>query len=247
MMTLFAAICDDEKRVSAELESTLMEIFAKLHITYEIDVFFTGEELCARMENGANYNLVFLDIEFARNAINGVEAGRLIREAHHNNLVSIVYISWEMKYSMQLFDIRPLNFLIKPLSYEKLEQVVRTYLKIAGLWSCDFTYNIGHDIYKVQMKDIVYVESVKRKLIINLADGRKDEFYGSLKDVYQEHLQKCDFLFIHASYAVNYDFIETIKYNELILSNGFTALPISQNKRKEVRETYYSIMERRRV
>jgi len=246
-MTLFVAICDDEKRIGAELESILIEIFGKLNINYEIDVYFTGEELCAKMENGAHYNLIFLDIEFAQNAINGVEVGRLIREAHHNNMVSIVYISWEMKYSMQLFDIRPLNFLIKPLNYEKIEKIVRTYLKIAGLWLGDFTYNIGHDTFKVQIKDIIYLESVKRKLILYLADGSEIEFYGTLKEVYQEQLLKFDFLLIHASYAVNYDYIATIKYNELILANGVTSLPISQHKRKEVREVYYSITERRRV
>jgi len=34
------------------------------------------------MENGAIYNLIFMDIEFAKNAINGVEVGRLIRGAY---------------------------------------------------------------------------------------------------------------------------------------------------------------------
>lgn len=246
-MTLFVAICDDERKIGAELESVLMEILGKININYEIDVYFTGEELFTKMENGAHYNLIFLDIEFARNAINGVEVGRLIREVHHNNMVSIVYISWEMKYSMELFDIRPLNFLIKPLNDVKIEQVVRTYLKIAELWSGDFTYKIGHDIFKVQVKDIIYLESTKRKLTLYLADGRKEEFYGTLKEVYQEQLQKFDFLFIHASYVVNYDYIASVKYNELILTNSATSLPISQHKRKEVREAYYSIMERRMV
>lgn len=147
---------------------------------------------------------------------------------------------------MQLFDIRPLNFLIKPLNYEKIEQVVRTYLKITGLWSGYFTYRIGHDTFKVQIKDIIYLESTKRKLIMYLADGRNEEFYGTLKDVYREQLQAFDFLLIHASYVVNYDYITAIKYDELILKGGLT-LPISQHRRKEVREIYYDITERRMV
>jgi DNA-binding LytR/AlgR family response regulator len=246
-MTLFVAICDDERRIGAELERSIMDILGKMNVKCEIDVYFTGEELCSKMEAGAHYNLIFLDIEFAKNAINGVEVGRLIRKAHHNNMVSIVYISWEMKYSMQLFDIRPLHFLLKPLDYEKVEEVIRTYLELAGLWSGEFTYKVGHDTYKVQIKDIVYLQSAKRKLIIYLAAGKREEFYGTLKEVYQEQLQRFDFLFVHASYVVNYDYIAAVKYDELILMDGITSLPISRHKRKEVTEGYCTITERRRA
>jgi len=246
-MALFVAICDDEKKICAELESALIDIFHKQNIKYEIDVYFTGEELCAKMENGAHYNLIFLDIEFAKNAINGIEVGKHIREAHRNEMVAIVYISWEMKYSMKLFDVRPFHFLIKPLDYQRVEQVLKTYLSISKLWSRDFAYKIGHDTYKVYIRDIVYVQSVKRKLILHLADGRSQEFYGTLKDVYQEQLQGFDFLFIHAAYVVNYDYIAAVKYDELVLTNSTTPLPISQPRRKEVREAYYLIMEKRRA
>jgi len=246
-MVLFVAICDDEKRINAELERALIDMLDKQNIKYEIDAYYTGEELCAKMEEGAYYDLIFLDIEFAKNAIDGVEVGKLIRETYHNDLTSIVYISWEMKYSMQLFDIRPINFLLKPLDYAKVEQTIITYLKIAGLWAGEFSYKIGHSTHKVQVKNIVYLQSDKRKLILHLSDGRKEEFYGTLKDVYQEQLQRFDFLFIHASCVVNYDYIAVAKYDEMFLIDGITSLPISQPKRKEVKEAYYEIMEKRGV
>jgi len=245
-MALFVAICDDEKRIDAELECALIDMLGKQNIKYEIDVYYTGEELCVKMEGGAHYNLIFLDIEFAQNAINGVEVGRLIRETYRNDLTSIVYISWEMKYSMQLFDIRPLNFLIKPLDYVKVDQIILTYLRIAGLWTGEFSYKIGHNTHKVQIKDIIYLQSDKRKLFLHLADGRKEEFYGMLKEVYQKQLQRFDFIFIHASCVVNYDYIAVAKYDEMILIDG-TTLPISQPKRKEVKEAYYDITERRGI
>jgi len=246
-MTLFIAICDDEKKVCAELENVLMDILDKRNINYEIDIYFAGETLCDKMENGAIYNLIFLDIGFAKNAINGVEVGKLIREAHRNNIVSIVYISWEMKYSMQLFAIRPLDFLIKPLDYEKIENIINIYLDISGVGVKYFTYKVGHDTFKVQLKDIVYVQSIKRKLILHLADGREEEFYGSIREVYQEQLQKFDFLFIHASYVVNYDYIAAIKLDKLTLTIDAEPLPISQRKRSEIREAYCDILDRRVV
>ena len=246
-MSLFIAVCDDEKRIGAELETALMDILGSLNIKYEIDVYFTGEELCSRLEAGAHYNLIFLDIEFAANAINGVEVGKFIREKHRDNMTSIVYISWEQKYSMQLFDIRPLSFLIKPLEYKKVEQVIQTYLETEGLWAEDFTYKIGHDIFKVKIRDILYLQSVRRKIILHFANGKKEEFYGTLKTIYQEQLQRFDFLFIHSAYVVNFDYVESIKYNELTLAGSKTPLPISQHRRKEVREKCLEIMKKRRA
>ena len=241
------AICDDEKKICAELECALIDIFGKLQTKHEIDVFITGEELCQKIEAGAHYDLIFLDIEFAKDKINGVEVGRLIRDTYQNNIVSIVYISWEKSYALQLFEIHPLNFLIKPLEYDAVEKVIRKYLKIYRVWSEVFTYKFGHDVFKVQVKDIVYLESVKRKLVIHLSDGRKEEFYGTLKEVYQEQFQRLDFLFIHSAYIVNYDYIAVLRHNELLLTDSMISLPISQHKRKEVKETYYTITEKRRV
>lgn len=244
---VMVAICDDDMAIGAELERALIDIFGSMQVAHEIDMFFTGEELCRRMEAGAHYDLIFLDIEFAKDEINGVEVGRLIREAQQNNMVSIVYISRVRDYAFQLFEIRPLNFLIKPLEHSAVEKTVRTYLNVAGLWSGEFSYSIGRDTFKVKVKDIMYIESRDRKLIVYLADGKTDEFYGSIKEVYHEQLKRYDFLFIHASYVVNYDFITAMRYDQLFLQDKVTPLPISQGRRNEIRELYYSIMKRRRV
>ena len=241
------AICDNEIDTGAELERTLTDIFNTLNVKYEIDIYFAGGELCRHMETGAHYDLIYLDIEFAKTEIDGVEVGRRIRDIYQNNIVSIVYISWEKKYSMQLFEIRPLNFLVKPLTHDKIEHTVKTYLKIAGLVSGEFTYKKGHDTFKAQIKEIIYLENNGRKVTVHLTDGRKDEFYGSLKEIYNEQLQKFDFMFIHASYVVNYDYITAVKYNQLFLADSVTPLPISPNRRDEVRGHYLEIMKRRRV
>jgi len=245
-MTLFIAICDDDKRIGAELEATIETILDKQCINYKIDVYFTGEELCKKMEQGTYYNLIFLDIEFAQNAINGVMVGKIIRDEHHNEMVDIVYISWKTKYIIELFANRPFDFLQKPLDNDKIEPVLQKYIKLSGLWAEDFTYKIGHDTYKVQIKDIVYLQAVKRKIVLHLADGRKDEFYGTLKEVYKNQLQMHDFIFIHAAYVVNYDHIAVIKYDQISLTADGGALPISPQKRKDARDKYFTITERRR-
>jgi len=245
-MSLHIAICDDEKKQTAELEKTLISILDNQTLDYEISIFHTGEALCKSMENGMVYHLIFLDIAFAKGAINGVEVGKLIRNTYRNNLVSIVYMSWEMQYSMQLFEIRPFNFLIKPLDPSRIKDVVLTYLQIAETRRGDFTYKIGHSTCKTQAKDIVYFKSQGRKVIMFLADGSNVEFYGNLKGVYQQ-LQLYDFISIHASYLVNYDYIAGMTADKLALTTGMESLPISKTKSMDVREAYVAIMDKRRV
>jgi len=244
---IMVAVCDDDKVVGAELERALIDIFGNMQLAHEIDVFFNGEELCRHMEAGAHYDLIFLDIEFSKNEINGVKVGRLIRETWQNNMVSIVYISHEKDYAFQLFEIRPLNFLVKPLEHCEIEKTIKTYLKIAGLWSGEFFYSVGRDTFKIKIKDILFIESRNKKLILYLADGETTEFYGSIKEVYHEQLRKYDFLFIHASYAVNFEYISAIRYSQLFVSDITAPLPISQGRRNEIRQQYCEIMKRRRV
>jgi len=242
---LHIAICDDETNICAELERSLLSILSKLSVKHEIDVFFSGEDLHRKMKAGIHYDLIFLDIEFKKSNSSGIDIGRIIRDVHQNHLASIVYISWENKYAMQLFDVQPFNFLVKPLEHSKIEEVIGKYLKIAGLWSGEFSYKIGHDNFKVPIVDVAYLESSGRKLIIHLANGRHEEFYGSLKAAYDEQLKKFDFLFIHNSYIVNYDFIIALKFDEVVLANITTPLPISRRRRNQVRESYFKIMKKR--
>ena len=239
------AICDDENTIVAELETALIDVLDTLQVRYEIDVYFSGESLLKAIEFGTQYEILFLDIEFGKEKLNGVDIGKRLRECQRDDRTAIVYISWEMKYAMELFDIRPWHFLIKPLKYAKIEQIIRAYLSLNGRLSNYFMYNIGHAAHKVQVKDILYLESSGRKLILHLASGKKEEFYGSLKAEYQKQLAQFDFLFVHASYVINFDYVASLRGNELILMNG-TVLPISHHRRKDIGMHYLTIMERRR-
>ena len=75
--------------------------------------------------------------------------------------------------------------------------------------------------------------------------GGKDEFYGVLKDTYARQLENLDFLYIHAAYAVNFDYVQEMKYDSLHLSGIDFPLPITQDRRKEVRDKYTGIRQRR--
>ncbi|MDR2167934.1 MAG: LytTR family DNA-binding domain-containing protein [Clostridiales bacterium] len=243
-MTVFIAICEDNPIEATQIEAFLLTISAGLKISFEIDVYTTGEELCSKMAEGIHYDLIFLDIQLGDDCNDGVDVGRIIRDELGNSLVHIVYISWEQSYSMSLHRLQILDFLIKPLNFEELERVIKTFVKVESMRSGALSFKKGHDIYKINIKDILFLESADRKIIIHKQGGDRERFYGSLKKIYENDLIKYDFLFIHASYVVNYDFVEVFKYEELIIKGGKT-LPISQSRRKFIRDAHYAIRNRR--
>ena len=244
---LSIAVCDDELAVCAQLQCALAEILDREKVRHKIDLRDSAEKLCRSLEAGARYDLIFIDIGFAENEIDGVQAGLRIREAYGNNAVFIVYVSWEKAHAFDLIDARPVRFLLKPLERGEIEKTVRTFMDLAGHSQALFGWKKGQDAYSAPIRDIAYLENKKRKVIIHFSDGRRDEFYGSLQEQYDAALRERDFLFIHASYLVNYDFVEALRHDRLTVSGGGESLPISRDRSGGVKERYLAITSRRRA
>ncbi|MCL2457155.1 MAG: LytTR family DNA-binding domain-containing protein [Defluviitaleaceae bacterium] len=226
------AVCDDSRNICSQVEEYVFSVCKSFNIKCDIDVFFDGADLCKAFEKNNVYDLIFLDIEM-RN-VGGIQAGTKIRDEYNNPLLPIVYISGKTDYALELFKIHPLDFLIKPLDEERIRRVMNRFLKITNFWSDVFTYEIGRDSFKVKLKDIKYFESVNRKVILHL-QNKEEEFYGTLEKIYTERLSKHEnFMFIHKSYIVNYDYVQMFEYERLFLHDK-TELPIAQSKRKEIR------------
>ena len=235
---LIVAVCDDEEETVAALERDLTRVFNGLCVKNEIHAFGSTDALCRELETGARYDLIFLDINFPKSEIDGAEAGRLIREAYNDHGVSIVYVSWERGRAEDLLKNGPLFFLLKPLTYEKIEKVVKRYMAHASSRSGQsFVYKKKHMEIRARIRDIVYFESRKREVLVFFGDGRTDTFYGTLREIY-EGLKDRGFLFIHASYLVNFDHITGADYNNVYVTSDSVPLPIAQKRRNKIRELY---------
>ena len=112
------AVVDDEKAVCDELLFFLKEYEMKFKMIFDISIYYNGENLLADLEDDIHFDLILLDIELAK--INGVEVGRHIREINQDYLCQIIYISSKMGYAMELFQVHPFHFLMKPIQRETL-------------------------------------------------------------------------------------------------------------------------------
>lgn len=224
------AICDDEAAICTQIERIVEKFSRQEAVAMDVELFLTGKELCRFIESEHSFDIIFLDIEL--NDINGVEVGKFIREKQNDQVVQIVYISAQTKYCMELFDIRPMNFLEKPIDEVKINKLLKLLLELYPGAGQIFLYRIGHADYKELIKNILYFESGNRTVRMVTQSGDAI-FYSTLAKV-QTQLAKSDFIQIHKSYLVNYLHVIEVGTKEVKMSNQ-QILPISQSQRKVVR------------
>ena len=195
-------ICDDDELFSEDLEKKLEQYEINHRDEFDIHVVNHGEEALQKLKE-EQWDVLFLDIEMPN--INGVEVGTRVREQLQNYGLKIIYVSSQRGYAMDLFKVDTFDFLIKPVKYEELEEV---------------------------MDKLMNTLNLKKTIVVTRQ--KTDEFYASLKDIYEE-LKDKRFFYCHKSILVNYDRVAEFHYDKLVLDNG-EELEISQAKRKEVRK-----------
>lgn len=229
------AICDDDQFICSEIEKMILSYKKEFYIKVEIDVFFSGERLIHFIQNEHSYDLIFLDIELG--TITGVDVGRQIRNGFDDHLSKIVFISAKTGYEMELFDVQPMNFLKKPIDKEKLLGCLKLAAKIIEKENKYFGYQTQQTINKVNFQDILYLESKLKKVKIVTVQGN-DFFNGSLEKTIQ--LLPPIFVRSHGSFVVNFNHIEKISKDEIVMTNG-QAIPVSRRYFKRLQEVQLEI------
>ena len=187
------AICDDEKSICTRVEDIILKYQEQTSVEIDVEVFSSGEELCQFMKKEHSFDLVFLDIELK--LMNGIEAGRIIRQKMDNQTIQIVYISGKENYYKDLFEIRPMNFLQKPIEKRKIINSILLAMELHDRLGGMFSYKKGHETYKKSVKKIIYFEGADREIKMISTDG-EELFYGRLNDVYKQ-VAKYNFMNIH--------------------------------------------------
>ncbi len=222
-------ICDDDKILCALLEEQLHALSAGFSIKFETEVWYSGESLESDLKKGIKLDILFLDIELLQK--NGIEVGTFIRDELEDTDTHIVYISSKEGYAMQLFQIQPLDFLIKPISQEKLKAVLSRSMKRKRNEESCFEYQKGSSFFRIPVKEILYFMSMDKRILIIKRNGQ-EEFYGKLKNVAKQ--LPADFLMIHQSYIIHQEYVSEYSYESVKMMNG-DVLSISKPYRKEVR------------
>lgn len=223
-------ICDDGIHICSSIEDMILLYAEKNKLKTAVKVWYTGEELCKYLEQGGHLDILFLDIELYR--LSGIEVGDFIRNGMEDRGMQIVYISGEPGHARKLFKSQPMDFLVKPIARQQIWDSLDLAVKLLEKNSEKFEFQNGRDYYYVPYGEIIYFESVGRKIKI-AAMGAEKEFYGGIRNL-ENKLPK-EFFPIHQSYIINKTHVVRYTYETVEMDDG-TILSISKAYRKQVRE-----------
>lgn len=229
-MVYHIGVCDDDRETCVELEEIVYQYGKNKGIDIDVSVWYAGESLCNFLKQDNILDILFLDIELI--STNGIRVGNYIREELENLETIIIYISSKSNYAMQLFQVMPLGFLLKPLATNQVEQLLSKSIQLYEKKNQIFEYYSKGNTFKLPYKEILYFYSENKKINIVLKN-EEIQFNGKLKEI--ATAVPHNFIMIHQSYLINLDYMIECSY-ELVKMCGGSLLNISRPYRKSVRE-----------
>lgn len=241
------AICDD---LPAELESVsqfLLE-YARLHPEYDITTFpyNSPHHLLSALDRGQQHEIYILDIIMP--GMSGIELGRAIRRANH--ICTIIFCTVSPEYALESYHVQAQNYLLKPFQpktlFQSLTQAIhRLQLDLAR----GISFRAGTGVVFLPFHDIVYIESVRRRMVFHCTDGKTITslaLRGSLENALSDLLSDPRFFQPHKSFVVNMHHIRLLLEANITLGNG-VVIPIASRRQSDALDRYLDFLSSRRV
>lgn len=224
------AICDDLEVDRKILTDMINRYFTELNSIVNITTYSNGEDLISNF-NHQNFDLIFLDIYMYK--LNGIDTAKEIRKKNYNSI--LVFITTSSDFALDAYDLDALQYVIKPLTYDKIKKILDKCLKqiSANLHFIEILKD-GYPV-KIPLNDIYYIDVYDKTCYIHLKD-KVLKTYSALAKLW-ESLENSSFLKCHRSYIVNMLYINEMLSNDFLLKNG-EKIPISKSDKLNLKQTY---------
>lgn len=177
--------------------------------------------------------IVFLDIRMPE--LSGIDLAKIIASSTKNN-TRIIFTTAYDQYAVESYELGAVDYLLKPFNFTTfLRSVSRTqdYFNIHSLQpstanitptikSNEVEYiflKVEHQLVKVKLNRILYIEGLKDYVKIYLKDRPKPLLTLTSLKTLEEKLPAQDFMRIHRSYIVSLDKIESTTRNSLTIED----------------------------
>ncbi|WP_028121759.1 LytR/AlgR family response regulator transcription factor [Epilithonimonas tenax] len=180
-------------------------------------------------------DILFLDIDMPN--MSGLELRKKAKQ-----VPICIFATDHPEFALESFELETLDYLLKPYSFERFSLCVnriREYMRIrtkAIQYEFEEERNVfyvkeGHKKVKIFLNDVLYLNAFQNyTLIVTLTD--KHYVLMSLGSLLKE-VNFQEFLRVHKSYAVNPDYITSIKTKEIILKSE-TPIPIGRSYKENL-------------
>lgn len=223
------AICDDEQNQIEYITSIVTSWSNHKGHSCEIRTFASAEAFLFEYEEDKAYDILLLDVEMKN--MNGIELAKRIRK--DNNRAEIIFITSHFEFVGEGYEVDALHYLIKPISAEKLTQVLTKAAEKLSVEPPSVVISCEGETVKLYEADILYVESFLHYIVIHTKDNEykiKENisvFENKVSDVFYR---------IHRSYLVSLKYITRISRTSVNIGN--TELPLSRGKYDNINRAF---------
>ncbi|MDA3881516.1 MAG: LytTR family DNA-binding domain-containing protein [Prolixibacteraceae bacterium] len=188
-----------------------------------------------KMISSTSIDLIFLDINMPD--ISGLSFAKSI-----NKNIKVIFTTAYREYAIDGFDLQAVDYLLKPISFERFLQAVNKYIdenthiksKQSEEWNEEksdyFFVRSERKMVKINFSDIEFIESLSDYIKIQLAD--KTVVTRETISNIEVKLPPTDFIRTHRSYIVALSKIES--FNNETIDVGKREIPISRRYKEEV-------------
>lgn len=153
--------------------------------------------------------------------------------------LQVIYMTSKIEYCTEVYETRHVGFLLKPINFHQLIKSVHRALRaLEEQKSCGIIVQKSSSIHILAPHNLLYVESHGRVLKI-VSEHETLETYDKIGN-FSFRLDK-RFLQCHKSYIVNMERVKKYNGESFQMIDGMF-IPVSQSKRKEVREQFFKYM-----
>lgn len=243
-MTYLTALCDDEKE---ELDKTAKKLnaYEKEHpqTDFIIECFESADELLYRMEDG-NYapDLIFMDIFMPGpggvSESMGMTAARKLRNM--GSRARLFFLTTSGEYALEAFDVNASQYLIKPVTQERMFSVLDTFLESEEEERKKYVlFKVEGRFVKVAVNDIVYCEAQGKIQYIHLADGGEYLQRMTMTELGKILSNYKEFVKVGSAFVVNLEYIDSLNARDICLTDG-KKIYLPRGAYKGLRERYLS-------
>lgn len=230
------AICDDEVHFIDAICPQVEQWARERGIKLTLYRFTNGEDLIAACRN-EKMDLVFLDVIMP--LLSGMDAARELRNA--NQTVPIVFLTSSREFAVDSYEVKALNYLIKPVSPAKLFMALDDFLKTCNQPKSFFTAKTADGFCRITLADVDYLEAQNKQVLVHLINGRTVAIRELFSKCAEFFSPENGFCCCHRSYIVNLNNVERFTKTEVTTVYN-AVIPISRSSYATFKETYFNNM-----
>lgn len=225
-------ICDTDVDFLGKLAAALHHNFDPCSVEYMYGP--SALEVSLRSDSGGA-DVLLTEIE-----LRGYNAISIIAQyLKESSPLQIIYMTPKIEYCTEVYETRHCGFLLKPIRLERLVRDVQRALRLLEEKKAKgIVVQRGSSLHILSPQSLLYAESHGRVLKI-VTDSEIIETYDKM-DHFSFQLDK-RFLQCHKSYLVNMERVKRYCGDSFLMVNE-TTIPISQSRRKTVRQQFLDYM-----